>query len=125
MSDWLSPLWYRDASSATVRKPDLRLHHIPFGWSVLNRPMSNIQVLADSADDEDFGAEQIMAIRGYFDFQFRGVTFIYRSGNRRSFGTCVGASSEFNLDPGERVYAMRYRPGINFALHVRTIINIH
>ncbi|KAF3938110.1 hypothetical protein ABW19_dt0207834 [Dactylella cylindrospora] len=117
MSDWISPIWRDEDEPVSTDKPDLRIRHIPFGWSVLNRPMSHMQLFADAADHKDFGPDQIQTIKGYFDYQFRGVAFIYKSGDTRSFGKCVGASTDFNLENGERIFALRYRPGTNFALH--------
>ncbi|KAK6533306.1 hypothetical protein TWF694_002259 [Orbilia ellipsospora] len=117
MSDWISPIWREEEVEVVAEKPDLKLRYIPFGWSVLNRPLSVIQVFADSADQNDFGADQIKTIRGYFDHQFRGLVFIYKTGHARYFGKCVGASTDCHLEEGERIFALRYRPGSNFCLH--------
>ncbi|KAF3902999.1 hypothetical protein ABW20_dc0107275 [Dactylellina cionopaga] len=117
MSDWISPIWQEEEEDVVTEKADPKLRYIPFGWSVLNRPLSVIQVFADLADAKDFGPDQIMTIRGYFDHQFRGLAFIYKSGESRSFGKCIGASIDYNLEDGERIFAVRYRPGSNFSLH--------
>ncbi|KAK6348808.1 hypothetical protein TWF730_009578 [Orbilia blumenaviensis] len=120
MSDWISPIW-QETEEVLPEKPDPRLRYIPFGWSVLNRPLSVIQVFADPADTQDFGPDQIKTIRGFFDHQFRGITFIYKSGETRSFGKCIGASADFHLETGERIFALRYRPGTNFSFHFCTV----
>ncbi|KAK6350307.1 hypothetical protein TWF696_006538 [Orbilia brochopaga] len=118
MADWISPIWREEAEDVCPEKPDLKLFYIPFGWSTLNKTPILSQVFADSADPKDFGADQIQTIRGFFDYQFRGLSFIYKSGEVRSFGRCVGASIDFNLEPGERIFALKYRPGHNFALYL-------
>ncbi|KAK6333532.1 hypothetical protein TWF718_011340 [Orbilia javanica] len=121
MSDWISPIWCEQEENILPEKPDPKLRYIPFGWSVLNRPLSVIQVFADPADSQDFGPDQIKTIRGFFDHQFRGVAFIYKSGETRSFGKCIGASADFHLREGERIFALRYRPGTNFSFHFCTV----
>ncbi|KAF3918102.1 hypothetical protein ABW21_db0208235 [Orbilia brochopaga] len=118
MADWITPIWREEPEAVAPEKTDLKLFYIPFGWSTLNKTPILSQVFADSADEKDFGADRIQTIRGFFDYQFRGVTFIYKSGATRSFGRCAGASSDFDLQPGERIFALRYRPGHNFALYL-------
>jgi hypothetical protein len=140
MSDWLSPIYRRtDAPPTKAIKNDMpfdvdepiesqgvlgRLHYIPFGSSVLKKPLQNVQVFVDEADHEEFGHDQVRIIRGYFDHQFRGIAFIYKSGRRRVLGPCVGASADFELEAGERIYSLRYKPGPRFALCVSDISGI-
>ncbi|EWC48676.1 hypothetical protein DRE_01898 [Drechslerella stenobrocha 248] len=120
-SDWISPIWREEEEVVSLRKPDLQLFYIPFNWDMLKRVPSQSQVFADLADDSDFGPGQIRTIRGFFDYQFRGLTFIYKSGETRSFGQCNGSTADFNLEEGERVFALKYRPGNKFALYLSLV----
>ncbi|KAJ6262061.1 hypothetical protein Dda_2865 [Drechslerella dactyloides] len=121
MADWISPIWREEAEDVSPEKTDPKLYYIPFGWNSLNKSPILSQVFADAADEKDFGPDQIRTIRGFFDYQFRGLTFIYKSGESRSFGRCVGATMDFNLEPGERIFALKYRPGHNFALYLSVL----